>query len=496
MRLTELCSGARLESIFGPGGVEVAGDAEVRRVVEDSRRAQDGDCFVAVRGTATDGHRYIAQAVAAGCTAVVCEDPTAVPPGTARAVVADTRRAIGPLAQAALGWPSRRLRVVGVTGTNGKTTFTYLLREILAAVGRRVGLFGTVVYDTTARTARARTTTPGAVELAELMAEAAAAGATDLLMEVSSHALDQRRTDGIELAVGVFTNLTLDHLDYHGTMEDYAAAKRRLFESLRPGATAVLNRDDPHSEEMASAAGEGTAKLWYGLSPAADLYAQVRAVDLSGSRFVINWAGRSAEVATALVGRHNVLNCLAAAAAAVALGVELEVIASALGRVSCVPGRLQRVPAEVPFHVLVDYAHTDDALKNVLSALAPIKGDGRLILVFGCGGDRDRTKRPRMAAVAEGYADHIFVTSDNPRSEEPMAIIEEILTGFSALGRSKLRVEPDRRKAIAAALDAARPGDVVLIAGKGHEDYQIIGSRRVHFDDLQTAGELLRRRGL
>lgn len=487
MRFSELLTGAQL------GDVRRRGEAEVRRVVMDSRRAREGDCFVAVRGTATDGHRYIASAVAAGCTAVVCQEAAAVPRDIAHAVVQDSRAAVAALAQASLGWPCRRLCITGVTGTNGKTTFAYLLRSILQAGGSRVGLIGTICYDTIAASSPAGTTTPDPVELAAMMAEIVAAGGTHLVMEVSSHALDQGRVAAIDLDVGVFTNLTGDHLDYHGSIEDYLSAKRRMFESLPAGATAVINRDDEYGEEMASAT---KAKvLWYGLSPAADLYcARVIGIDAGGSRFVVRYEGEEAAVRTALIGRHNICNCLAAAAAAAALGVHLDAIAAALAEVEVVPGRLQRVEVDAPFDVLVDYAHTHDALRNVLSALGPVKKGGRLILVFGAGGDRDRTKRPRMAEEAERGADSIIVTSDNPRTEDPLAIIREIMAGFSRACRDRVRVEPDRRKAIAAAIEAADPGDVVLIAGKGHEDYQVLGTRRVHFDDVETAEGFLRQR--
>ncbi|MHC4716204.1 MAG: UDP-N-acetylmuramoyl-L-alanyl-D-glutamate--2,6-diaminopimelate ligase, partial [Planctomycetota bacterium] len=477
MRLTQLCSEARLRGAGEAAGPMVAGDAAVSRVILDSRRAQEGDCFVAVRGTATDGHGYIAQAVAAGCSAVVCEDATAVPPGTPHAVVAETRRAAGPLAQAIRGWPGRRLTTIGVTGTNGKTTFAYLLRHILRSAGHTPAMLGTVTYDTVARTVQASTTTPSPVELAGLMAEAADAGATHAIMEVSSHALDQHRVEGIEFDAAVFTNLTRDHLDYHRTVEQYAAAKRRLFALLAPDGTAVLNRDDDHAESMVE--GVGAARLWYGLSAAARMRARIAEMGVGGSRFGIDLAGRTASVATSLIGRHNVYNCLAAAAAAVAVGVDLAAAADALGRDTVVPGRLQRVRANAPFNVLVDYAHTDDALKNVLAALAPLKDDGRLILVFGCGGDRDRTKRPAMARVAQDLADRIIVTSDNPRSEDPGAIIDEIVAGFDPEAMERVQVEPDRRRAIALGLGAAGRGDVVLIAGKGHENYQILGDRRV-----------------
>jgi len=486
MRFSELLAEA------GVDGVHRRGEADVQRVVTDSRKAQEGDCFVAVRGTATDGHRYIASAVAAGCTAVVCEDAAAVRPRVAHAVVPDSARAVGPVAQAIAGWPARKLTVVGVTGTNGKTTFTYLLHHILKSSGKKAALLGTIAYDTIAASAPAGTTTPDPLQLAGMMADMVRAGGTHLVMEVSSHALDQGRTAGVDFDVGVFTNLSGDHLDYHGTMANYLAAKRRLFESLPAAARAVVNRDSRYAEQIASAT--AAPVLWYGLSPAADVYARIERIEPSGSSFFLVHAGREAGVQLQLIGRHNVANALAAAAAAIALGVDLEAIARALGEVRYVPGRLQRVAFAGPFDVMVDYAHTDDALDNVLSALRPLT-DGKLILVFGCGGDRDRSKRPRMAGVAEKRADRIIVTSDNPRSEDPAAIIEEVMAGFSERARGQVQVEPDRRSAIAAAVASAGKGDVVLIAGKGHENYQVIGDRRIHFDDVEIAAELLGQAG-
>ena len=482
MRFSQLCAEA------GFGGSFRRGDADVRSVVTDSRRAGAGDCFVAVRGPNTDGHLYIASAVEAGCTAVVCEDASAVPAEIACAVVADSRSAAGPMAQAALGWPCRKLTIAGVTGTNGKTTIIYLLRHILDLGGMKAAMLGTVSYETIANRVPARTTTPGAVELAQMMAEIVAAGGTHLVMEVSSHALDQRRTDGIDFDVTVLTNISGDHLDYHGSMGNYLAAKRRLFEGLSADAKAVLNRDEDYSESMASAT--AASVLWYGLSSAADVSGRIDSIDITGSRFLLRTGGGEVHVRTSLIGRHNVYNCLAAAAAAGAMGVDTETIAAALGQVHCAPGRLQRVEAGAPFDVLVDYAHTDDAMDKVLSALRPVT-TSKLIVVFGCGGDRDRSKRPRMARAAERWADAVIVTSDNPRNEEPTAIIEEIMTGFSPSGREKVMTEPDRRSAIASAIGLADDGDVVLIAGKGHENYQIIGDERIHFDDVEIVENLL-----
>ncbi|MFB3891909.1 MAG: UDP-N-acetylmuramoyl-L-alanyl-D-glutamate--2,6-diaminopimelate ligase [Phycisphaerae bacterium] len=492
MQFSELLSKAGVEAR------ERRGDAGVTEVVADSRQCRAGSCFVAVRGANEDAHKYIPSAAAAGCSAVVCEDPTLVPAGVAMAAVESSRIAVGRLAQAIRGWPSRSLVNVGITGTKGKSTTACLIRDILEAAGHRPALLGTITYETGRRIADADQTTPGPVALAGMMAEMVAAGSTHLVMEASSHALDQDRMSGIDFRVGVFTNLSGDHQDYHGTREAYLAAKRRLFEGLGADSFAIINRDDSGNAGEAMASAARGKVIWYGLSPAADLRARIDSIDQNGTRFDLIWRPggpeeRAEHATTPLIGRHNVFNCLAAAGACVALGVDLGVIAAALGRVRAVPGRLERVHVEAPFEVFVDYAHTDDALFNVLSAVRPMT-KGRLICVFGCGGDRDRTKRPRMAAVAEKMADRVIVTSDNPRSEEPRAIIDEILKGFSEEGRCRVDVDADRRAAIGRAIDMAAPGDIVVIAGKGHEKYQIVGKQRNHFDDVEEAAAAMRRR--
>jgi len=482
MRLTELMVTAGLDP------ATVRDDADVTDVTADSRRCRAGSCFVAIRGTEADGHRYIGAAVAAGAVAVICEDPAAAPAGCAWATVKDGRAAVARLAQAIRGWPARRLACIGITGTNGKTTVAHLVRAILADAGHSPALLGTIAYETGDRALPAATTTPDPVTLAGLMAEMVAAGRTHLVMEASSHALDQRRTEGIDFHVAVFTNLSGDHLDYHHTMGEYRAAKLRLFEALGPGATAAINRDDEAGEALARATPAHVR--WYGLSSAADLWARINVIDSTGTDFTLVSAGGETPAHTPLIGRHNVMNCLAAASAADALGVTMPAVAESLRRIECIPGRLQRVPSDAPFDVFVDYAHTDDALANVLGALRPVTR-GRVIVVFGCGGDRDRTKRPRMAHVAEHMADQVVVTSDNPRTERPEEIIEEICSGFSPAGFDRASVEPDRRAAIARGVGQARAGDVVLIAGKGHETYQVFGTERIHFDDVEVASEAL-----
>lgn len=499
MRFSELLEAA------GVAVLERQGDADVSGVVADSRQAMGGACFIAVRGSGADGHDYVAQAVANGCAAVICEDASGVPGGVPFARVARTALAAGPVAQAMLGWPARRLTLVGATGTKGKTTFTYLVRHILRAAGHETGLIGTIRYEYAGRAIPAPNTTPGPVELAALMSDMALCGATHVAIEVSSHALDQGRVEGLPFATAAFTNLSGDHLDYHRTMEEYLEAKALLFRKLHQDAVAALNAHDPAAPILAV---QTPARvLWYGIaegdandappltcdSGALELAARIRRLDGAGSEFDLVYEGRSQRVVTDLLGRHNVLNALAAAAACLPLGVPLATIAEALGRPVRVPGRLDRVPALGPFQVVVDYAHTDDSLANALRALRPVTA-GRLIVLFGCGGDRDRTKRPRMARVAEQLADLVVVTSDNPRTEDPLQIINGILGGFSDLGRRKLVVEPDRATAIKVALARALPGDLVLLAGKGHEDYQIIGKTKHHFDDREVAQAIMRER--
>ena len=482
MRFSELLESA------GVKAVRRGGDADVCDVQFNSRRCVKGSCFVAVKGSIDDGHKYIQAAVEAGASAVVCSDESFVPGGVPLAVLDDPRTAMGMLAQAINGWPARKLFHIGVTGTNGKSTTTILIRDVLESAGHKPALLGTITYETGKTVKPADTTTPDPVALAQMEAEMVAAGKTHLVMEVSSHALHQNRVGGLKFNVGVFTNLTGDHLDYHKTMEDYLAAKRLLFENLPADAVAVINRDDPAGEELAKAT--KARVVWYGLSSAADLQGRIERIGTAGTAFKVISSAGDAAVDTPLIGRHNVYNCLGAVGACMGAGVALADIAAVLSKVHNVPGRLQRVPSDAPFTVFVDYAHTDDALVNVLNAVRPIT-KGRIILVFGCGGDRDRTKRPRMAKVAGELADRIVITSDNPRSEDPREIIREILAGLDEQGRGKSLVEPDRRLAIKAAIEQAKDGDVVIIAGKGHEKYQIIGSQRNHFDDVEVAGEFI-----
>jgi len=463
------------------------GEAAVEGVALDSRQCRKGSCMIAAKGETTDGHAFIRQAVAAGASAIICQDDSLTDPDVACAVLDDTRAWAGPIAQAFHGWPSRRLTTIGITGTKGKSTTAYILRSILTHVGRKAAVLGTIEYNTGGRSIPAPNTTPDGVQLASLCAESLNAGCTHLVMEVSSHALDQHRVAGMEFNVGVFTNLSGDHMDYHKNADAYFAAKRKLFEGLSPSSVGVINVDDDRAASLVRAVCGRV--ITYGIRGKCDLRAQIERIDSSGMRMALCMQGERRVIRTSLLGTHNAYNCLAAAGAAVALGLGFEAVAEALEQDIKVPGRLESVETHAGFRVLVDYAHTDDSLRNVLSLTRELCAKGRIIVVFGCGGDRDRTKRPRMARVAEELADVLVVTSDNPRTESPQSIIDEVVGGFTPQGRRKAIVEIDRRSAIALAVNEAREGDIVLIAGKGHETYQIIGAAREHFDDREVAAQ-------
>jgi len=489
--------GELLSGLVPDAALASSRELQVSGVYDDSRQVRPGGIFVAIRGTSQDGRQFVAEAVTRGARVVIGED--LAPAASALVInVSNARQVLGRLALRWYGLETgaqSRLRLAGITGTNGKTTTAIMTRAILQAAGHKCGLIGTVHYDLCGRTVKAAETTPGALKLAAILRECQDAGASRVVMEVSSHALDQQRTAGLHFDVAAFTNLTGDHLDYHRTFENYRAAKARLFSELNADAVAIVNRDDPSADHMVQQC--RARVVWYSLRQEGDIRGFVSQDTIHGTYYRMRIAGRDLVLENALVGRHNVYNALAAAGIAHALGASLEAIEAGLASVRNIPGRLQRVPCVRGVEVFVDYAHTDDALRNVLGVLKPL-ARGRLIVVFGCGGDRDRTKRPRMAQAAAQFADVIVVTSDNPRTEDPAKIIEEILTGFSAEDLSRVHVEPDRAAAIRHALETSSAGDVVLIAGKGHEDYQIIGTRRIHFDDVevavQAAAELARSR--
>lgn len=456
----------------------------------DSRRIKPGDVFVAITGSRDEGSKYAGAALAKGAVAVVSEVPLQ-DCSKHLVMVKDARRALACLAAALNGWPARTLRVYGITGTNGKTTTAWLLREMLREGGRNPGLLTTVKIEYSGREIPATRTTPDACELQGLLAAMQGAGCDSAVMEVSSHALDQQRVACVRFAGAAFTNLSLDHLDYHITMEAYFEAKQKLFAQLAretPGAPAVCFRDAGYGERMAAYLRTLPLKLvTCGFTQASDLRAEEIALTPDGSRFVlVTPDGQRRPVRVHLAGRYNLANMLCAAGLALEAGVAPEAVVLALEAAKPRWGRLERVPAAVPATVFVDYAHTDDALTNVLSTLREMT-PGRLTVVFGCGGDRDRKKRPLMGRACAALADLLVITSDNPRTEEPMAIIGEILAGVPE-GTAYV-VEPDRREAIRHALMGAVAGDVVVVAGKGHEPFQELAGRTVSFDDRHVVVE-------
>lgn len=462
-----------------------------RGVTHDSRQAAPGWIFVALRGLKADGVAFAPQAIANGAAAVVAEAPPGSGVTVPWVVVKDARLALAVLAAEFHGHPSRRMRVVGITGTNGKTTTSYLVSAIFEAAGVRCGLMGTVAYRIGTREIEATRTTPEAPDVQRMLREMADAGCEACAMEVSSHALALRRVDGTRFAAGVFTNLTRDHLDFHADMEDYFAAKRRLFEMLPEDAPAVINLDDPRGAALAEIVKQ---PVTYAINRSADVTPGPLSFSFTGLKFEIKTPQGVARVRSCLVGRPNVYNILAAAATARALGVSIDAVERGLAQLQGVPGRFELASgADDDITVVVDYAHTDDALRNLLETARPL-AERRLITVFGCGGDRDRSKRPLMGMVAARLSDVVVITSDNPRSEDPVRIIDEAKRGAQPEMRNgalELLTVVDRREAIHEAISRARSGDVVLVAGKGHEKYQEIGGRVLPFDDVAVAREAL-----
>ncbi len=486
MLLKNLLSSITTRAVVGPV------DRTVESIAYDSRRVQKNGLFVALRGERSDGHQFIDQAIEKGATAIVTED--AVQQARATCVqVADTRLALADLAAAFYGRPARHLKLAAVTGTNGKTTTTFLIKHICEKAGLRCGLIGTVRYEIGERVLPALRTTPFSLELQELLAQMGNAGCKAAAMEVSSHALAQERTRGLEWDVAVFTNLTQDHLDFHGTMENYFDAKAKLFTGLaaqtgKKKAVAVINIDDRYGEKLIDRMGkDGAPVVTYGMGVRADFRASNYRPEFGGTSYQLDARGKSYLVRVPLIGRFNVANSLAALAAANSLGVNLRDAILSLAKSPQVPGRLEAVAAKRQFQVFVDYAHTPDALLNVLKTCRELS-PRKLIVVFGCGGDRDRQKRPLMAHAADENADFSIITSDNPRKEDPEAIIAEVEKGFRSERYEKIT---ERAAAIARAIALAQPRDIVVIAGKGHEAYQEFADTTVPFDDIQVARRAL-----
>jgi UDP-N-acetylmuramoyl-L-alanyl-D-glutamate--2,6-diaminopimelate ligase len=479
------------------------GDPSVSGVEYDSRRVKSGTVFVAIHGETSDGNRFIDQAIRAGAVAIVTDSPAEKPrEGMAWAVVPHGRRGLARLSANFYKRPAERIAITGITGTNGKSTTAFLVESILTAAGRKSALIGTIEYHVAGQVYPAPHTTPEALELSRLLQEALGLGATDAVMEVSSHALAQERVFGVPFDVAVFTNLTRDHLDYHKTMDEYFAAKRVLFEGCGTDAprAAVTNLDDEYGAKLAEFSRKhSSVVLTYGWKRG-DFSAMNVEISPRGTRFDMATPQENVKIPifSPLIGRVNVYNILAAAAACYARGCGSQAIARGVEALTHVPGRFERVDCGQPFSVVVDYAHTDDALRNLTALSREFVSRGgaapRVLTVFGCGGDRDRAKRPLMGEAAGRGSDFVVLTSDNPRSEDPRAIINDALVGLQKTG-AKYRVEADRRKAIALAIAEARPGDIVLIAGKGHENVQVTREGSHPFDDVEVAREALRASG-
>jgi UDP-N-acetylmuramoyl-L-alanyl-D-glutamate--2,6-diaminopimelate ligase len=486
MLLKQIVEGLPGASVEGPL------DRDILGLAYDSRRITPGMLFVAIPGHNTDGHEYISSAIERGAAAIICERNGFSVPRATRIKVPDVREALAWASVVFYKNPSSKLKVIGVTGTNGKTTVSFMVKAILEAAGVKTGLMGTVRYEIGDRLIPAQRTTPEALEVQQMMAQMVRSGCQACVMEVSSHALEQQRVLGVEFDVGIFTNLTRDHLDFHGTMEHYYAAKQKLFAALAEGtkkAAAIINIDDSFGTRLA-----GTHKveveLTYGLQPAARLRATQIQMGKDGSLFMIEAPERTFPCRLPLIGRHNIYNALAAVGAGLALNVDVLKIQAALNAIGAVPGRLEMIDLGQPYGVYVDYAHTDDALKNVLSTLREITPK-RLLVAFGCGGNRDTGKRSRMGRIAAEMADYTVITSDNPRKEVPEKIAAQIEEGYRSVRPDGYVVELDRRRAIAEIVAQARAGDSVLIAGKGHETYQEFENTVVPFDDRVHAREAL-----
>ena len=475
-----------------------SGDAEVQGIAYDSRKIRPGWLFLAMHGESSDGNRYIETAIRAGASAIVSDSQDVPQPdNVAFARVVHGRRALAGISANFYGRPAERLKLTGVTGTNGKTTTTFLIEHILRSAGRSVAMIGTIEYHVAGRVVPAPHTTPESLELNATFAEALKAGATEVGMEVSSHALEQGRVYGLHYDIAVFTNLTRDHLDYHKSMEAYFTSKQKLFEANGSGAprVAVINGDDSYGCALRDTAAQNKAEvLSYGLHPDREVAAENVVYLPTSTRFRLRMHSEHIDCESQLIGEINVYNVLAASAAAYSRGSSMKQIREAISTFRSVPGRFELVNCGQPFIVVVDYAHTDDAIRNLTRIARQLvsqqKIKGKIITLFGCGGDRDRTKRPLMGRAAGEGSDFVVLTSDNPRSEDPQQIIADALPGLLQTKTPHL-VEVDRRKAIAAAISEARPGDIVLLAGKGHEKYQITRAGTLPFDDVQIAREAL-----
>lgn len=487
MTLSEVLNGVTVSKMFQTmyGKMVTTHDVKVSGVQYDSRKVTRENLFVAVKGHNSDGHKFLSSAISNGAKVVVVEDDNAIPDplcmhtGTVKIVVSDTRKALAQIASNYYERPASKMTIIGVTGTNGKTTTTYLIKQMLEQVSHtKVGLIGTVEYVIGDETYPATHTTPESLELHQLFSQMVHRGCTHCVMEISSHALNQFRVYGIPFSAAVFTNLTQDHLDYHGTMQEYFSSKKILFDSLSDHAIAVTNNDSEYGKQIVE--GSKARVITFSINAPSDVRAESVSVDVNGFSATIN----ARIITTTLVGRFNVYNFLSAYTVLTGLGYEPAAVN--FSTLSPAPGRFDQIRSSKEWTAIVDYAHTPDALENCLQTIHDVLPPHRtnsIITVFGAGGDRDRTKRPKMGAIAEKLSDVIIVTSDNPRTEDPLKIINDILEGIT--DKNKAVIEIDRGKAIRQGAVLAKPGDVLLIAGKGHEDYQVIGKEKIHFSDKE-----------
>jgi UDP-N-acetylmuramoyl-L-alanyl-D-glutamate--2,6-diaminopimelate ligase len=498
MTLSKLLTGITVSKIFQTmyGQMVTTQDIEIRQVQYDSRKVQNGDLFIAIRGNEQDGHLFISDAIQKGAKAVVVENDAILSDsffmhnGVMKIVVPNSRVALAAISANYYSHPTDRLKVIGVTGTNGKTTTSHLIRSLLEEHGLKTGILGTIEYNLGKENISATHTTPESLELNQFFSTMVVNSCSAAVMEVSSHALHQHRVNGIQFEAGVFTNLTQDHLDYHLSMENYFQAKKILFDNLNQSSWAIVNIDDDWGKQIANAS--SAKKMSYGLQKSADVNAKNIQLSMSGVEFTVRYVNNTIDIVSPLVGRFNVYNLLAAFATGVALGIPISTIQKTFKKIQPVRGRFEQIVSPNGWTAIIDYAHTPDALEKALKTIHDVFNStqrGRIITIFGCGGNRDRKKRPQMGRIAAELSDITIVTSDNPRNEDPNTIIDEVMTGVKP-GANVLR-ESDREAAINKALKMAQSNDVILIAGKGHEDYQVIGNKKIHFDDKEIVKEFL-----
>ncbi len=465
-----------------------AGNLEITGLTYSSKQVKPGFLFAAISGEKRDGFEFIEEARRNGAGAILSDRPKPQKWASAWVQTPDVREALALAADNFYGHPSMGLKVIGITGTKGKTTLTYLLESILQKAGLKPGVVGTINYRWPKTARAAPRTTPEAPDLQRMMSEMLEQGVTHCLIEVSSHALDLKRVWGVHFDIAVFTNLSPEHLDYHDSMEDYFEAKKQLFFLNTKKRTAVVNLDDPWGNRLMAELPLTT--ISFGLEPAAIVRAEQYRFEETGIKAEVDYPGGQIKICSALLGKHNLYNILAAVATGLALNIPAPMIKDGIAALKAIPGRLEKIENPLGFHIFIDYAHTDQAMRSLLEAIRGLNPQ-RILLVFGAGGDRDKSKRPRMGEVAAAFADLSFITSDNPRSEDPAAIIAEIEQGFIGRSAKNYKIIPDRREAIVQALATARKGDAIIIAGKGHEDYQIFKDRTIHFDDAEVVRSIL-----